>query len=68
LTLKKAYGKEEEELRVQRGPGMNEVSFRARPHHNVHITLGVDTGAIGPRWKVDSIEGGGIGGEKRVEG
>jgi hypothetical protein len=38
---------EEEELRV-RGPGMNEVSFRARPHHNVHRTLGVDTGATGP--------------------
>jgi hypothetical protein len=39
-------------------PGVNEVSFRARPHHNVHSTLGVDTGAIGPRWRVDSIEGG----------
>jgi hypothetical protein len=33
---------EEEELRVQ-GPGMNEVSFRARPHHNMHRTLGVVT-------------------------
>jgi hypothetical protein len=31
---------EEEELRAQ-GPGVNEVSFRARPHHNVHHTLGV---------------------------
>jgi hypothetical protein len=31
---------EEEELRVQ-GPGMNEVSFCARPYHNVHRTLGV---------------------------
>jgi hypothetical protein len=29
-------------------PGVNEVSFRARPHHNVHGTLGVDTGATGP--------------------
>jgi hypothetical protein len=26
----------------ERGSGMNEVSFRARPHHNVHSTLGVD--------------------------
>jgi hypothetical protein len=33
---------EEEELRVQEGPSVNEVSFRARPHHNVHNTLGVD--------------------------
>jgi hypothetical protein len=41
------------------GPGVNEVSFRARPHLNVHSTLGVDTGATGPRWRVDSIEGGG---------
>ena len=24
------------------GPGVNEVSFRTRPHHNVHSTLGVD--------------------------
>jgi hypothetical protein len=48
---------EEEELHVQEGPGMNEVSFRARPHHSVHSTLGVDTGATGPRWRVDSIEG-----------
>jgi hypothetical protein len=31
------------------GPGVNEVSFRARPHHSVHNTLGVDTGATGPR-------------------
>jgi hypothetical protein len=45
---------------------VNEVSFRARAHHNVHITLGVDTRATGPRWRVDSIEGGGgrEGGEK----
>jgi hypothetical protein len=27
----------------RRGPGVNKVSFRARPHHNVHNTLGVDT-------------------------
>jgi hypothetical protein len=36
--------------------------FEQRPHHNVHNTLGVDTGATSPRWKVDSIEGGGVGG------
>jgi hypothetical protein len=30
------------------GPGVNEVSFRTRPHHNVHHTLGVDTGATSP--------------------
>jgi hypothetical protein len=35
---------------------VNEVSFHARPHHNVHNTLGVDIGATGPRWRVDSIE------------
>ena len=40
---------------------MNEVSFRARPHHNVDNTLGVDIGATGLWWRVDSIEGGGIG-------
>jgi hypothetical protein len=39
---------QEEEERRRRtpgpgGPGVNEVSFRARPHHNVHRTLGVDT-------------------------
>jgi hypothetical protein len=38
---------EEEELWVQ-GPGVNEVSFRARLHHNVHRTLGVYTRATGP--------------------
>jgi hypothetical protein len=48
---------------------VNEVSFRTRPHHNVHSTLGVDSGATGPRWRVDSIEGGEIAGrEKRVDG
>jgi hypothetical protein len=35
------FAEEEEELRVQ-GPGVNEVSFHTRPHHNVHSTLGVD--------------------------
>jgi hypothetical protein len=30
------------------GPDMNEVSFRARLHHNVHSTLEVDIGATGP--------------------
>ena len=60
---------EEEEFQVEGELGMNEVSFRARPHHNVHNILGVDTGATGPQWRVDSIEGGGIGrGGKRVEG
>jgi hypothetical protein len=44
---------EEEELWVQRGPGVNEVSFRTRPHHNAHSTLGVDTGATDPRWRVE---------------
>jgi hypothetical protein len=39
--------KEEEELRVQE-PNVNEVSFCARPHHNVHHTLGVDTGTTSP--------------------
>jgi hypothetical protein len=38
---------EEEEFRVER-PDVNEVSFRASPHHNVHCTLGADTRAIGP--------------------
>jgi hypothetical protein len=28
-----------------KGPGVNEVSFRARPHHKVHRTLEVDAGA-----------------------
>jgi hypothetical protein len=40
---------------------VNEASFRARPHHRMHNTLEVDTGAIGPRWRVDSMEGGRIG-------
>jgi hypothetical protein len=40
---------------------VNEVSFRVRPHHNVYNTLGVDIGATGLRWRVDSIEGGGVG-------
>jgi hypothetical protein len=57
--------KKKKNSRSKRGPGVNEVSFRARPHHNVHSTLGVDTGATGPRWRVDSIEGGvGRGGEE----
>jgi hypothetical protein len=46
---------EEEELWALR-PGVNEASFCARPHHNVHHTLGVDTGAIGPRGRVHSID------------
>jgi hypothetical protein len=47
---------------------VNELSFRARPHDNAHSTLGVDTGATGPRWRVDSIEGGGWGGGGDGEG
>jgi hypothetical protein len=47
---------------------VNEVSFHARPHRSVHSTLGVDTRANGPRWRVDSIEGDRIGkGGNRVE-
>jgi hypothetical protein len=46
--IRRWQGEEEEELWGQRGPGVNEVSFRARPHHNAHSTLGVDTGATGP--------------------
>jgi hypothetical protein len=47
---------------------VNEVSFRARPHHRVHRTLGVDARATGPRWRVDSIEGSEVGrGGKKVE-
>jgi hypothetical protein len=53
--------KNEEELRVQRGPDVDKVSFHARPDHNVHSTLGVDTGATGPRWRMDYIEGGEVG-------
>jgi hypothetical protein len=30
---------------------VNEVSFRTRPHHNVHNTLGVDTRATWPSMK-----------------
>jgi hypothetical protein len=37
------------------GPGVNEVSFRSRPHHRVYRTLGVDARATGPRWRVDSM-------------
>jgi hypothetical protein len=32
---------------------VNEVSFRIGPHRNVYSTLGVDTRATGPRWRVD---------------
>jgi hypothetical protein len=35
---------------------MNEMSFRTKPHRNAHNTLGVDTGAIGPRWRMDYME------------
>jgi hypothetical protein len=36
---------EEEELRVQGGPSVNEVSLCTRPHRSVHSKLGIDTGA-----------------------
>jgi hypothetical protein len=41
ITLIVDWCEKKEELRVQ-GPGVNEVSFRARPHHNVHRTLGCE--------------------------
>jgi hypothetical protein len=48
---------------------VNKVSIRARPHHNAHNTIGVDIGATGPRWRVDSMGKGGIGkGGKRNGG
>jgi hypothetical protein len=34
---------EEEEFQALCGSGVNEVSFRARPHCSVHNTLGIDT-------------------------
>jgi hypothetical protein len=59
LRFKAEEEEEEEELLVQRGPGVNEVSFCARPHHNMHSTLEVNTGTTGPRWRVDLWKGGG---------
>jgi hypothetical protein len=50
------------------GPGMNEVSFCAGPHRNVHNILGVDTRATNPRWRVDSMGPSGIGRGERREG
>jgi hypothetical protein len=46
--------KKNKNSRSRGGPDVNEVSFRTRPHHNVHSTLGVDTRATGPRY----MEGG----------
>jgi hypothetical protein len=46
-------------------PGMNEMSFCARPHYNVYSILGVDIGATNPRWKVDPMGLGRIGKEER---
>jgi hypothetical protein len=40
---------------------VNEVSFRARPYHNVHIALGVDTRATGPLMEGGLYGGGGVG-------
>jgi hypothetical protein len=39
---------EEEEEEEEEEPDVNEVSFCARPHHNVHYTLGIDVGATSP--------------------
>jgi hypothetical protein len=51
--------KEQQQLRVQSGPGVNEVSFCAWPFCNAHSTLGIGTGATA------LVEGGfyGKGGE-----
>jgi hypothetical protein len=48
LKKKKKKKKKKKNSGFKRGPGMNKVSFRARPHHNVHSTLGVDIGATSP--------------------
>jgi hypothetical protein len=40
--------------------GEEEEEEEFRVHHNMHSTLGVDTRATGARWRVESIEGGGI--------
>jgi hypothetical protein len=53
---------------MSKEPGVNEVSFRARPYHNVHSTLEVDTRATCPRWRVDSMEGGRVGREGEKNG
>jgi hypothetical protein len=50
------------------GPGVIEVSVCARPHHSTHSTLGVDTRATNPRWRVDSMGPSGIGRGERREG
>ena len=49
-------------------PGVNEVSFHARPHRSVYNTLEVVTGATDPRWRVDSMGHGRIGKGERREG
>jgi hypothetical protein len=59
--LRKKKKKKKKKNSGSRGSGVNGVSFRARPHHNVHCTLGVDTRTTNPRWRVDSIEGGEVG-------
>jgi hypothetical protein len=59
LNTQHSINNKKKNSRSKGGPSMNEVSIRARPYHNVHNTLGVDTGATGPRWRVDSIEWGG---------
>ena len=47
FTLKK----KKKNSRSKGGPSVNEVSFRTRPHHNAHNTLGVDT------FKMDATPG-----------
>ena len=48
VTLRDFLQEEEEEELQVGWPGVNEGSFHARPHHNVHCTLGVDAVATGP--------------------
>jgi hypothetical protein len=38
---------------------MNGESIYTGPHRNVSNTLGVSTSITNPRWRVDSMEGGG---------
>jgi hypothetical protein len=60
---------EEEELHAL-GPGMNGESIYTGPHRNVSNTLGVSTSITNPRWRVDSMDGGGYreGGGQIEEG
>jgi hypothetical protein len=60
MSKKKKKKKKKKNSRSKGGPGVNEVSFRTRPHHNVHNTLEIDKSY----WP--SVEGGlyGRGGRK----